>query len=158
MGKFNSAGTQYDVTSFIGNLTAPGIKKGSTHSKLNGIDHEDGGSETTIKPTHGRKRSATILALVSTDDPPNSKNNAPNLSTNGNFAGLGVGEVVTKQRGSPAGATGLPVRTRLIISGPKRSPQDGNGEQAPSAFERPRPPPLILQQPNGNVMPPGRSL
>lgn len=90
-----------------------------------------------------------MLVLVTPDSPPKAKNNAPNFSTHENLAGAGEGQAVAKRRAPLAGATGLPVRPRLTISGPKLSPQDGKGDQAPGAFERPRPPPLILQQPNG---------
>lgn len=39
---------------------------------------------------------------------------------------------------------GIPSRPRLNISAPRPSAPDGQGDQAPGAFERPRPPPLML--------------
>lgn len=46
------------------------------------------------------------------------------------------------------GRQGLPPRPRLTISGPRPPLQDGMGDQAPGAFERPRPPPLIIKESN----------
>lgn len=72
---------------------------------------------------------------------------APFLSTGGNVVSADSnGEVLGRRRPPPKGAIGLPARPRLTISGPRPPPQDGKGPQGPSAFERPRPPPLILQQ------------
>ena len=70
----------------------------------------------------------------------------PFLSTGGNvvFADSN-GEVLGRRRPPPKGAMGLPARPRLAVSGPRPPRRDGK-DQGPSAFERPRPPPLILPQ------------
>lgn len=229
--KVNSGGTQYDVTSFIGNLTTPGFKKGPAFDKLADIESEDGvsefnGGENTPKatvvvpvpnpptntstprptyvdagsaltpatssraattsngaltsvaqavekpilvalppqamrsapgpqvnasnrPPHQRKISPNIFPSLSINNSSDSQSNAaPYLSKGG--TAIGPAEEVAangRRRVPPAG--GLPPRPRLAISGPKAPPQDGKSDQAPSAFERPRPPPLILQQSNG---------
>jgi len=228
--KVNSGGTQYDVTSFIGNLTTPGFKKGPAFDKLADIDSEDGVSEfnggentprTTMtipvpnppanasaprpkyvdagstlpaaalddpsgaaassgastslalagvekpmpaalppqamrsapgpqvnapnRPPHQRKISPTILPLSINRSPDSQSNAGRYLSKGGNV--IRPAEEAGRRRAPPAG--GLPPRPRLTISGPKAPPQDGKSDQAPSAFERPRPPPLILQQSNG---------
>lgn len=139
------------IAFFFSDLTTPGFGKGSTLSKQSSVGAGDGSSEIFTKPTHARKQSGNLLVQSSTD----SRSNTSNLSLNSNRAGAGEIEVVIGRRGPPAGGMGLPARPKLTISGPRLSPQDG---QAPSAFERPRPPPLILQQPNGIVTPSGRSL
>jgi len=234
--KVDSAGTQYDVTSFIGNLTTPGFKKSPAFDKLTVIDSEDGfsevnGSEATPRtaitilasnsnivssprqmyvdigsdidlsaipgsvvasdgaltsltqadvekpvpklpsqttrytpepqitasnrPTHHRKFSSNALNSLSIDSSSDSHSStAPYQSAGGNIGATEEVGASGRRRAPPAGGmTGLPVRPRLTISGPKAPPQDGKGDQAPSAFEKPRPPPLILQQTNGK--PPG---
>lgn len=135
--------------------TPPGFTKDSTTSKHGDTDAEVGGSEVNRKLTHSRKESGNIVVQPSMDNRPSAQDYTPDLSINSNRAGAGKGEAVSKRRGPSAGVMRLPARPKLIISGPRLSPQDG---QAPSAFERPRPPPLILQQPNGIITPPGRSL
>ena len=88
--------------------------------------------------------SSNSIPAVSQDLP-----RLPFLSTGGNVVSSdGNGEVLGRRRPPPKGAMGLPERPRLAISGPRPSPRDGKDPQAqgPSAFERPRPPPLILPQ------------
>jgi len=201
--KVDSAGTQYDVTSFIGNLTTPGFKKGPAFDNMTVIDSDDGVSElngstprttmstspmtpngalSSLSPTdvekpmpalpplattsalgpqtdapnqqvHKRNISANVLPSLSIDSSSDRQGNtSPHLLTGDNVAR--AAEVVGasgKRRAPPAG--GLPARPRLAISGPKAPPLDGKGDQAPSAFEKPRRPPLILQQAAGK--PPG---
>lgn len=230
--KVNSAGTQYDVTSFIGNLTTPGFKKSPAFDRLTDIDSEDGGSEisgsvntpqtavimqvpnasgsasamrsiyinvgsalppfsserssSTVmvpggaltspapasiekpmpalpaqairsvpgdRPAHKRNVSANILPSLPINNSSDSQSNAAqNLPAGGNVIGATEEAGVNARRRVPPAALntiGLPTRPRLAVSGPKAPPQDGKGDQAPSAFERPRPPPLILQQASG---------
>lgn len=69
------------------------------------------------------------------------------LSTGGNVVSAdSIGEALGRRRPPPKSRVGLPARPRLAISGPRPPPQDGKGSQGPSAFERPRPPPLMFQQ------------
>jgi hypothetical protein len=111
-------------------------------------------TNTPNRPVHARKISSNILPSLSVDSSPDSQSNAvPYLPTGGSVI-RAAEEANGRRRAPPLGGTmGLPPRPRLTISGPKAPPQDGKGDQAPSAFERPRPPPLILQQPNRK--PPG---
>jgi len=107
------------------------------------------------RPTHHRKFSSNALNPLSIDSSSDSHSNTtPYQSASGNTGATEEIGASGRRRAPPAGGmTGLPVRPRLTISGPKAPPQDGKGDQAPSAFEKPRPPPLILQQTNGK--PPG---
>jgi hypothetical protein len=107
------------------------------------------------RPTHHRKFSSNVLNSLSVDSSSDSRSStAPYQSAGGNIGATEEVGASGRRRAPPAGGmTGLPVRPRLTISGPKAPPQDGKGDQAPSAFEKPRPPPLILQQTNGK--PPG---
>lgn len=111
-------------------------------------------SRSSKAPTHARKISAKVLPSLSVSEASNSQPNpqqnpAPYLSTGGNVVGASEGELEGKRRPPPGrGMIGLPARPRLAISGPRPPPLDGKGDQGPSAFERPRPPPLILRQPN----------
>jgi len=103
------------------------------------------------RPTHHRKFSSNVLNSLSVDSSSDSRSStAPYQSAGGNIGAIEEVGASGRRRAPPAGGmTGLPVRPRLTISGPKAPPQDGKGDQAPSAFEKPRPPPLILQQING---------
>lgn len=106
------------------------------------------------RPTHRRNISSNILPSLSIDNSTDSQiATAPYLSAGGET-------VVSGRRRAPTAGTvtGLPTRPRLAISGPIAPPQDGKRDQAPSAFERPRPPPLILQMANGKTPRNGGSL
>jgi hypothetical protein len=100
---------------------------------------------TPNRPAHRRKTSSNT----------SSQSNNLSLSSAGTYVIGAVEEagVNSRRRASPGGnVIGLPARPRLTISGPKAQPRDGKSDQAPSAFERPRPPPLVL---NKNAKPGG---
>lgn len=170
--RFDSAGTQYEITSFIGDLSVPGAggqRPLSTFTKgLSDVESED--ETPTIMTTNTIQTLRPILlgsAMPSvTSIPPmgpatassglmTAPANRESMSVQpmlrpfilGSAApGLppsrtpGMVPIGPRVRGRSSSAATL--RPRLNISGPR--PQDG--DQAPGAFERPRPPPLILAQ------------
>jgi len=220
--KINSAGTQYDVTSFIGKLTTPGLIKGPAFDRLTDIDSEDNGGDnstrTTVimqvpnppdftstarpinidagpaifpsaitpssepvvafsgpltllrqacvdksmpalppqammaapepqmnalnRPAHKRKISSNILPSFSMNSPLYSTRNVtPYHSAGENVTGATENANVNERRHG----MGLPEKPRLTICGLETPLQNGKTVQAPGAFERPRPPPLVLQ-------------
>ncbi|KIJ68305.1 hypothetical protein HYDPIDRAFT_24600 [Hydnomerulius pinastri MD-312] len=176
--RFNSGGTQYDVTSFIGG----GHRNGSlekpwqsteTEINLGEIINGANSRETTPRmlsvPLAPRHRLEGLPA-----SPAKAKLSPLSISTSLSRAdslaevpaqimqrqinpqvlpSLTITPSETHLQVPPSkprinkGMLGLPSRPKMIrdISQPKPLPPDGKADQAPRAFERPRPPPLVLQ-------------
>ncbi|CAA7266572.1 unnamed protein product [Cyclocybe aegerita] len=166
---FTSAGTQYDVTSFIGDLTGP------SSGSRNNLSPDDLGSDTDETPTirtavvgnaivlRPMILASTIMSASSTEQ------NAPQALSASTYGPGAVSPVTpdtalalrplllgTRNPNAPPTLPGNMVplaqrRTRggtlqgarrPLISGPTRIPNDA----PPGAYERPRPPPLLLDQ------------
>ncbi|KAH7915406.1 hypothetical protein BJ138DRAFT_998063 [Hygrophoropsis aurantiaca] len=186
--RFNSGGTQYEITSFIGDLTTPGGHSKGTLEKpwetsdtvINLATIIDGSSSgpsypnlqvpaANIAPLVPRSRLTGLpsnpakykLSPLSINSKLSSVNTVPDMDPPATLRNLNPAVFPSLTLSPPAephipsvskpkpskGILGLPPRPRLAreISPPKPPPQDGKGDQAPSAFERPRPPPIILR-------------
>ncbi|KII93240.1 hypothetical protein PLICRDRAFT_121653 [Plicaturopsis crispa FD-325 SS-3] len=188
--RVNSSGTQYDVTSFIGDLTVPPSNAKRRLSQDQLTDISEGGStqttqdaaivtaqsSTSVRPLFfgvarpAGRTTASGLSLVTASpggpsgprylspqsqrpspaDTLESSRNTITRVPSANSSLYGTYSATANARlaagGAARSAQGLPSRPRLLISGPRPPPPDGKGESAPGAFERPRPPPLILDQ------------
>ncbi|KAF5377505.1 hypothetical protein D9615_005282 [Tricholomella constricta] len=184
--RFQSAGTQYDVTSFIGGLTLPirgsslttgselapvtgtGLATaGTTLSDVESVDERPPqvipnivtATQAVIRPMI--LASSTVLASpVTTGVVPSSSTERPreintlrrdpSLPLRPFLLGTSSQAIPVMLPSStmiPLGSRrkGLPSNPRRpTISGPSLPADDGRGDQAPGAFERPRPPPLLL--------------
>ncbi|EPQ60820.1 hypothetical protein GLOTRDRAFT_113349 [Gloeophyllum trabeum ATCC 11539] len=170
-GRFDSQGTQYDVTSFIGNLTTPGpstspsqfstgplsdIASSNTSSPIATVVslHQPSTSVHSVKPII---INPSVLALSSTDAGEGTPRLAPRNVT---FAGADAppaapagprapmftpGGAMVEGKMRKKGAVGLPPRPRLMISQP--TPRDSGTGQSfrPGAFEDPRPAPTFTE-------------
>ncbi|KAF9044840.1 hypothetical protein BDZ89DRAFT_1058937 [Hymenopellis radicata] len=185
--RYDSAGTQYDVTSFIGDLTDPALRGQRTGSVFKGAAAElsdvESGDESpvivTATPAVARSANAVILGSATpslTALPPRQDDGPEDESENDKFAPslrpFLLGNVTSSPAvSSPLSGTPLsapyvsrnpPVvgprrpipgrsglsgtyRPRLKISAPRRTSE---GLYPPGAYERPRPPPLII---SGNL-------
>lgn len=171
---FDSEGTQYDVTSFVGGLAGPtrGVFPEGNFRDPSFLDEIDLEDETTPTITTSfsvpsrRLRpmilASTVTPRVSSDSPSEaSASRAPDsnpLTVDSSVAPMPLRPFLlgTSSPLMPS-STMVPVGFRRIravsgrrptISGPRPPTPDGRGDQAPGAFERPRPPPLILSNPN----------
>ncbi|TFK57304.1 hypothetical protein OE88DRAFT_1730683 [Heliocybe sulcata] len=169
VNKFDSQGTQYDVTSFIGNLTVPGLGTSPTPSALSSV--ASGGSEELEAEIVSRRDAstsvqATMPSILSPSgrtlnsegdlsDPPPPRNvtfapavapsaysSTPSARPNPAMF-MPTGAVV--EGNGPVrrkGAVGLPPRPRLLISEPRmRESANAQDISRPGAFEDPRPAP-----------------
>ncbi|KZT30378.1 hypothetical protein NEOLEDRAFT_1082225 [Neolentinus lepideus HHB14362 ss-1] len=171
--KFDSHGTQYDVTSFIGNLTVPGL--GVSPVSTSGLSSiESGGSEELEAEIVTRRELSTSLQAVvpsilgPLSRPANSENETanpplprtvtfatPDISSSSSSTPysrppppmfMPTGAVVEgKGPTRRRGAVGLPPRPRLLISEPRiRESANGQDSFRPGAFEDPRPAPSFM--------------
>ncbi|KAF8078481.1 hypothetical protein FPV67DRAFT_1465417 [Lyophyllum atratum] len=168
--RLESAGTQYDVTSFIGGLTLPtsgsalitgsGLATGGT--TLSDVESGDEPSpqiairpmilapsavlaspaDTDIASTANTDRSHEVLSSKREPSVPlrpfllgTSSQAMPVMLPSSTMVPIGP-----RRKGLPSNPR------RPTISGPSLPPDDGRGDQAPGAFERPRPPPLFLSK------------
>ncbi|GLB36284.1 hypothetical protein LshimejAT787_0305720 [Lyophyllum shimeji] len=178
--RLESAGTQYDVTSFIGGLTVPArgsaLNTGSilatAGTRLSDVESEDEPSPQ-IKPNSATTTQAirpmilassavlaspatADVAAAATTEPPREAaplKREPNVPLRPFLLGTSsqaIPAILPSSTMVPIGASrrkGLPSNPRRpTISGPSLPPDDGLGDQAPGAFERPRPPPLLLSK------------
>lgn len=132
----NGSGTGSDVTARTTTIVqVPGPSTSASYARPTYVEPTLLGSAPSIK--------ITAPSSMRTERKPLDKTSltTPAMLSPGDRQGNG------KRRGPASGGVGLPARPRLEISGPKPSPLDGNlkEEQPSSAFERPRPPPLVLQ-------------
>lgn len=130
MLKVNGPSVARKVPPIITGSTRPGSPSPATASS-GVLSSQTFGAEMNAPETGTQ----TKLSTFETSPPPSSPPNQQNQTSLSNF-------LLRKQ------ARGLPSRPRIAISGPRPPPLDGKDEQAPGAFERPRPPPLILSQPD----------
>jgi len=177
--RLESAGTQYDVTSFIGGLTLPtsgsalitgsGLATGGT--LLSDVESEDESSPQLVPLTATTTQAirpmilapSAILAspakadIASTANADRSREvlplkREPSVPLRPFLLGTSSQAMPVMLPSStmvPIGPRrkGLPSNPRRpTISGPSLPPDDGRGDQAPGAFERPRPPPLFLSK------------
>ncbi|KAH7931138.1 hypothetical protein BV22DRAFT_1124516 [Leucogyrophana mollusca] len=186
--RFNSGGTQYDVTSFIGDLTTPGghtrgptegpwesseteinlaaivdgnLSRASSplphvpsvhiaplvpRSRLTGLPSNPAKYKLSPLSMNSKLSSVNTVSEESASVAPRKVNPTifPSLSVSPS-ASYTINPTPTSKSTPGKGIMGLPARPRLAreISSPKPPPQDGTGDQAPSAFEHPRPPPII---------------
>jgi len=190
--RFESAtsGTQYDVTSFIGDLTSPVIDLDLGEGAAG--DDPERSDSPILTPTATSAQSLRPLLLGSSKPartsfpplgpatssssllPPAMISNSPpqvvvpeyeyptlkpfllgTPSAAASPAPLMVRKLSTTENTTLVGprrpVRGSSKRTKVNISGPRLAPQDGKGEDAPGAFERPRPPPLVIPQQDTSV-------
>ncbi|KAF7302728.1 hypothetical protein HMN09_00907700 [Mycena chlorophos] len=166
-GRFDSGATQYEITSFIGDLTIPGLNPG--HSS----DHSESDIETPVITTAQPSLrplflSSTSPAITSLPSNPavglNNNNSGSPTGTSGSSASpsheypilrpLLLGSTVPSvpsplsagARRTPGGSFGRKASSasatrRPTISGPKQV-EDDDAEQAAAAFVSPRPAPV----------------
>ncbi|RDB28900.1 hypothetical protein Hypma_015388 [Hypsizygus marmoreus] len=172
--KFDSAGTQYDVTSFIGGLTGPtsGTMLLTGSMTLSDVESEDESTPKIVPVNLSITQSVRPMILASsvTLSLPTSSDKASSVDPNRETRPLRREPSVTlrplllgtSNQAVPVilpSSTMVPIGTRRIISkggilsgNPRRPiigppslpPEDGRGDQAPGAFEHPRPPPLRM--------------
>ncbi|KAK0478529.1 hypothetical protein IW261DRAFT_1483904 [Armillaria novae-zelandiae] len=175
-GRFGSAGTQYDVTSFIGGLTQrPGSQRPSIIFKGGDLSDVESMAESPTIVT-GTNTSARPLLLDSAGpslaSPPPRENSSsldPPVSPRQTVAlrPFLLGNITsTPAISSPLSVTtpyvsrsppigprrpipilGRSVGYRLLISGPRAT----EGVEEPDAYERPRQAPPILSEPSGGT-------
>jgi len=166
--RLESAGTQYDVTSFIGGLSVPtsgsaGSGLGTGGTPLSDVESEDEPSPQIVPITAPTRQpirpmilaSSAVLASPATPAasaerpreavPSKREPNIPLrpfiLRTPSRAMPVIVPSSTMVLIG-PRSRKGLPSNSRRpTISGPSLPPDDGRSDQAPGAFERPRPPP-----------------
>ncbi|KAK0233264.1 hypothetical protein IW262DRAFT_1329465 [Armillaria fumosa] len=175
-GRFGSAGTQYDVTSFIGGLTQPSgsqrpsiIFRGGDLSDVESMAE----SPTIVTGTNSSARPLLLnSARPSLASPPSRENSSsldPPVSPRQTVAlrPFLLGNITsTPAISSPLSVTtpyvsrnppigprrpipmlGRSVGYRLLISGPRAA----EGVEEPDAYERPRQAPPILSEPSGGT-------
>ncbi|KAJ4486305.1 hypothetical protein J3R30DRAFT_3445759 [Lentinula aciculospora] len=149
---FGSNATQYDVTSFIGHLTRPSLTEGPVHADVaNPTSLTDKSDNVKVETESEHRQTDIPVDDVIAAAAPSKQASYPQLRP------FFLGNVTTSPAVSSPLAEGAhgptaipvgprrPVRGRLalpsnprpMISGPRQSSLD----QAPGAFERPRPPP-----------------
>ncbi|PBK77179.1 hypothetical protein ARMSODRAFT_265805 [Armillaria solidipes] len=173
--RFGSAGTQYDVTSFIGGLTQPSgsqqpsiIFKGADLSDVESMAE----SPTIVTGTNSSARPLLLNSAVpSLASPPSRENSSPldpvsprqTVALRPFLLGNVTSAPATSSplsittpyvsRNPPIGPRrpipilGRSVGYRLLISGPKAT----EGVEEPDAYERPRQAPPILSEPSGGT-------
>ncbi|KIK95381.1 hypothetical protein PAXRUDRAFT_827075 [Paxillus rubicundulus Ve08.2h10] len=164
--QFDSGGTQYNVTSFIGGLATPGGQRQvsleqpwqSTESEINlaaiinGADWKETTPRRSPVPLAPRTRQQGRPAL-----PAKAKLSPLSISARFFQGGSCVDNPVpitthlqvptSKYVHAQRSGLALPASPRVagVISSPKLLPPDGKSDQAPRAFERPRAPPLVFK-------------
>ncbi|KIK71151.1 hypothetical protein GYMLUDRAFT_33285 [Collybiopsis luxurians FD-317 M1] len=163
--QFDSSATQYDVTSFIGNLTSPSLTKATESSEIGSppslrplASSTPGDIASDLEPEVQPDTPAAPTAEIAAQD---SAYGADRISKYPPLRPFFLGNITTPTVSSPLAGSGLrtpagprkpargrlalPSQPRLAISGP-RSRDDGI--QTPGAFETPRsvPPPSFSTQ------------
>ncbi|KAK0208387.1 hypothetical protein DFS33DRAFT_1303049 [Desarmillaria ectypa] len=171
--RFDSAGTQYDVTSFIGGLTHPSdsqqpsiIFKGTDLSDVESMDESPTivtGTNRSMRPLLLNSAMPSLASLPSRENssslnPVSARQTAalrPFLLGNATSSSLSSTMLTTPyvSRNPPIGPRrpipilGRSVGYRLLISGPKPT----EGVEEPDAYERPRQAPPILSEPSSGT-------
>ncbi|KAJ7597169.1 hypothetical protein C8J56DRAFT_919382 [Mycena floridula] len=169
--RLDSAGTQYEITSFIGHLTLPsGQRPQSSYAQE--LSDVESGDETPIQASNPSALALRPILLGSTLQPTTATSLGPATASSGVMSAPGNRSSVAMQQSAlrpfilgtsgqavPINRPGVvPIgprtrarsgsattgKSRPNISGPK--PQ-GDEEDQLGAFERPRPPPLVFQTP-----------
>jgi len=174
--RFNSAGTQYDVTSFIGDLTTPGPTSEPKMSALGEVAETESDIESPVISTATPGSAATLRPLLLNSAAPSITSLPPATASSGVLTSNSSQPTTYEYPilkplllGSAAPAVSSPLsggarRTPgpSVFSGPRRPARSGQGlgrpvisgprqledEQAEEAeaFERPRKPPAVNLQ------------
>ncbi|KAJ4494392.1 hypothetical protein C8R41DRAFT_919356 [Lentinula lateritia] len=141
---FGSNATQYDVTSFIGHLTRPSVTEGLAQSEAANPASLTNVSEEVQTDTKSDTPVAEDLTLTKETSYPQLRpfflgnvTTSPAVSSPLAEGARGPSTISVGPRKPVRGRLALPSNPRPVISAPMQSSLD----QAPGAFESPRPPP-----------------